>query len=983
MKAKKLRKGIAAILALTTSALFLAAPAGAQEAVQAGEQGISVQEVAQSMTLRQKVGQMLFPGISVWSETAEGEAADFTQMNDQVAESIAKNQYGGFMLYQNNLRDNEKALELVSSMQQAVLNSDSAYKIPLFIAADQEGGVVYRLMKGTTGIGNMALAASGSAENAKTMAKLYGEELAAIGINMDFAPVMDVNTNPSNPIIGSRSFSDVPETAAKFGTEFINGLHENNTIATVKHFPGHGDTDVDSHTGLPLVNRSLEDLEKTELVPFKAAIEAGADMVMTAHIQLPQIEKEVYTSTSTGEEVYLPATLSRTILTDLLREKMGFQGVITTDALDMDSIKENFADDDVYIKAINAGADLLLIPVKPASPEDLSRLDGIIDRIVALTEEGKISRENIDKSVERILTLKKNRGILDMADFSVTEEKKAALSNVGSTAHHNLEWELAKKAVTVVKNNNSLVPFALQEGQTVQIFYTAKSRVNTNVFTGQHLSANGVLPPNLKLQGLPVNTENMQECLAAAQSADYVIVVTSTFSLAELNPGTEDGLVSSYLDQIMDSAHRAGKGVVLVSSYLPYDVARYADKADAILIAYASTPMNELPADGATYSPNIPAALAAVMGEYVPEGTLPIAIPAMNSSYGFSDNTLFTRGTGLRLQPKAKTPESVFALRKVGAEYYVTTTTLNVRSNYSTDAPVLGELKQNDRIYVNGFVTKDGRDFGWAQVTYNNTAAYVYSEYLAPVSQGSVIEGQTVEIETTVMYARDGSYVSVSRRRNANEQYRDASGRVYTAIEGTAPLFYEATTDTYWTDKPEYWAEVEEAERQRTRTLYGRFGGEVVVHQGNAANEVLDINDLPYYRIAENIPVYFEPNVSREVWAENLEYWQNPYNVVDLYAEDGTVITVFWETDTLRHFDVEGHSYVRIEGMAPIYYDEYRGIYWTDVPAYWDEVRETQDETGEGELISDDIDYEEPVYPEEEAIEETGDDELLVSGAGI
>ncbi len=164
------------------------------------------------------------------------------------------------------------------------------------MTVDQEGGNVARIGFGTSGIGNMALAATGDPSNAKEMAELYGKEMGLLGINTDFAPVVDVNNNPNNPIIGIRSFSDSPKMVAEYGISYIEGLHETGTIATLKHFPGHGNTDTDSHTGFPLIDSTYEELKEFELIPFQKTIDAGADMVMTAHIQYPQIEKETYTS---------------------------------------------------------------------------------------------------------------------------------------------------------------------------------------------------------------------------------------------------------------------------------------------------------------------------------------------------------------------------------------------------------------------------------------------------------------------------------------------------------------------------------------------------------------------------------------------------------------------------------------------------------------------------------------------------------------
>ena len=217
-----------------------------------------------------------------------------------------------------------------------------------------------------------------------------------------------MNKNPANPVIGVRSFSDDPQTVSAFGCAYLEGLHSQGIMAALKHFPGHGNTDTDSHTGFPVINSSYEELQTCELITFKAAIDAGADMVMTAHIQYPQIEKETYTSVSTGNRVFLPATMSKTILTDILRGQMGFDGVIVSDALDMAAVADHFSVEDTIRLTINAGVDLLILPaVKDTNLFKLT--DTYVDTAVALAESGVISEERISEAVlrQRVSPLKR------------------------------------------------------------------------------------------------------------------------------------------------------------------------------------------------------------------------------------------------------------------------------------------------------------------------------------------------------------------------------------------------------------------------------------------------------------------------------------------------------------------------------------------------------------------------------------------------
>ncbi len=317
------------------------------------------ERILSAMTLRDKAAQMMIASFRVWQEAPkEGEEkppkVSITELNDPIREMVGRDHFGGILLFGENFADAEQTLRLVSDYQTANQNGGG---VPLLMFVDQEGGSVNRVSYGTLGVGNMALGATGDPENARAMAAVHGEELRLLDIRADFAPVMDVNNNPANPVIGVRSYSDDPATVAAFGSAFVEGLHGQGVMAALKHFPGHGNTATDSHTGFPLINSTYEELQACELIPFQAAVDAGADMVMTAHIQYPQIEKETYPSVSTGEQVYLPATMSRTILTDILRGDMGFEGVVVSDALEMAAISQNFSLEDTVRLTINAGVD--------------------------------------------------------------------------------------------------------------------------------------------------------------------------------------------------------------------------------------------------------------------------------------------------------------------------------------------------------------------------------------------------------------------------------------------------------------------------------------------------------------------------------------------------------------------------------------------------------------------------------------------------
>lgn len=233
--------------------------------------------------------------------------------------------------------------------------------------------------------------------------KATGEELNALGINMNFGPVLDVNLNPDNPVIGVRSFGEDPQLVAQLGKAYIKGLHQSGTASTAKHFPGHGDTAVDSHLGLPEVPYDIDRLKKVELYPFQQAMDAGIDAVMTAHVTFPKIDDTKAISKKDGMEIAIPATLSYKVLTGLMREDMGFNGVVVTDAMNMGAIADHFGAVDAAIRAVKAGADILLMPV---GIKEVAK--GLYDSV----NSGDISITKIEQSVERILTMKLKRGIV-------------------------------------------------------------------------------------------------------------------------------------------------------------------------------------------------------------------------------------------------------------------------------------------------------------------------------------------------------------------------------------------------------------------------------------------------------------------------------------------------------------------------------------------------------------------------------------------
>ena len=645
--------------AKTILALLLAIALLPAAAMGETENDPEIEAILSRMTLEEKVGQMMLASFRVWKEVPpegsegnttvenadqENPAVNITELNDEIRACLSDYHFGGTVLFAENCQDAEQTLRLVAELQAA---NQAGGGLPLLVSVDQEGGTVARLGFGTTGPGSMALAATGDPENAAKMAAIYGEELSLLGIHADYAPVMDVNNNPNNPVIGVRSFSDDPAVAAEYGVAFLEGLHRAGAIATLKHFPGHGNTDTDSHTGFPRIDSTYEELKSLELIPFQAAVDAGVDMVMTAHIQYPQIETETYTSISTGEEVFLPATMSGVILTDILRGDMGFEGVIVSDALDMAAISENFSDEDIIRLTINAGVDMLILPLIKDTNLFQKNKD-MVDLAVQMAESGEISMERIDDSVRRILTLKKKYGLLDQTDFDVTDaQAAAAVSGVGSEAHRQTAWEIVRKALTLVKNENDAFPITMQSGEEALILFadSCASRAGTGALVQQMLAEQGALPENAEITVMTNTRENGDECVQAAEQADHVILVNRVYNAACVDPNTDDGFSTAVFDRIIEARHALGKPVIVVSCQLPYDAARFPE-ADAMLLTYGSSVMRALPPEtgaGSAYAPNLPAALCACFGMGEADGKLPVDLPAVSEDYKMTRETVYAQ----------------------------------------------------------------------------------------------------------------------------------------------------------------------------------------------------------------------------------------------------------------------------------------------------------------------------------------------------
>ena len=588
----------------------------------------------------------ILTGMTVEQKLAQMTMVAFNELDGAVAKCLSDTQPGGILLFAGNTPSAADTAALTAELQQLALGTSG---IPLLISIDQEGGYVVRMTESTWFPGNMALAATGDTENAFTAASIIGEELQACGINVDFGPVVDVNVNPANPVIGVRSFGEDPETVAAFGAAYVNGLHEAGVISSLKHFPGHGDTDTDSHTGLPSVDKSLDELRSFELVPFQSAIEAGADMVMTAHIVYPQVETDTVVSAADGEEVYIPATLSPAILTELLRDEMGFEGVIVTDSLIMDAIADNFGHTEAAAMAIQAGADILLDPIRLQTEEDCETYEQLIHDLAALVEQGSISEERLDESVLRILELKDKYGILDREQYGT--EPEAAIENaqtvVNIEEHKAVELEITEQAITLLKNDG-MIPYDASDEDKIVVLTAWDSEAPAAEYGMQSAVEAGAIPAGADIEVVSYDERRIGDVSEAIDGASLCIILSRMGSEAYLDPTAATGAAGTLVDIVIDRVHEQDGKVIVVSVQLPYDTARYPE-ADAIIAAYNPIGSRSLVTEDTeetayNYAPNIPAALRMIFDGTPMPGKLPVSVPALTEDYGFSDEILYPAG---------------------------------------------------------------------------------------------------------------------------------------------------------------------------------------------------------------------------------------------------------------------------------------------------------------------------------------------------
>ncbi|NXY95966.1 glycoside hydrolase family 3 C-terminal domain-containing protein [Streptomyces sp. BR123] len=542
-----------------------------------------LRRVVAGMSLTEQVGQ-LFVSRAFGHSATGPDPADAEKNLSQfgvrtAAELISRYHLGGVVLFSwaGNTRNPQQIADLSAGLQQAA--SATGAGIPLMLSIDQEHGAVARVGKPATLLpGAMALGARGgkasATAEARRAARIAGAELAAMGIRQDYAPVADVNVNPANPVIGVRSFGSDPKAVAALVAAQVRGYQGSGVAATAKHFPGHGDTATDSHVGLPVMTHSRARWEELDEPPFRAAVEAGVDAVMTAHIVFPALDPS-------GD----PATLSRPIVTGILRERLGFRGVVVTDALDMAGVRQKYGDDRVPVLALKAGCDQLL------NAPDL----GLAFRsVVAAVESGELTQTRIAESVLRILELKARRGLFDRPQTTAGRVDAA----VGTTAHLTAADEIAAGTTTLLANPQKLLP--LDPAAAPALLVTGADPASPSGTTGPPTV---VLAKELTALGCRATAVPSERAVAAARGKAAVLVCTHNVPEGDSPQRT---LVADLV--------ATGVPVVVVALRNPYDPAR----------------LPECAAELATYTwsdVEMRAAARVITGAARPVGRLPVPVP--------------------------------------------------------------------------------------------------------------------------------------------------------------------------------------------------------------------------------------------------------------------------------------------------------------------------------------------------------------------
>jgi len=530
-----------------------------------------VNRLLDSLPLRAKVGQLVMPWIP--GTYAAADDPGFAKARAWV-DSL---EVGGIIASIGSPLDIAAKLNVLQA----------SAPIPLLIAADLEGGTAMRFVGGTAFPTNMGVAATGRELDAYEMGRITALEGRAVGIHVAFAPVADVNNNAANPIINTRSFGEDPAAVAELVSAEIRGLQEHGMLATAKHFPGHGDTGTDSHISLPVIDAPWARLDSVELVPFRAAVKSRVAAIMSAHIGLPGIDS--------GR--VRPATLTPALLTGVLRDSLGFEGLVVTDALDMGGVVRTYGPGESAVLALLAGADVLLQPADPRAA---------IDAIVAAVEQGRVSQERLDQSVRRVLELKRRLGLFRRRTVPLDGITDA----VGTAEHQAIARDVTERSLVLVRDSGGVVSRLRGGPQPISLLtYADDPSSSLGATLAGELRAAGYLVTTFRLW--PASGPASYDSARAALAASPVALVAASVRVSAWS-----GTISlpTEVAALVDSTARR-QPTLLVSFGSPYLLTQAPD-VQGFLLAWAARPINEQ------------AVAAALIGQADISGRLPITLDA-------------------------------------------------------------------------------------------------------------------------------------------------------------------------------------------------------------------------------------------------------------------------------------------------------------------------------------------------------------------
>ncbi|TMP74962.1 glycoside hydrolase family 3 protein [Pseudoalteromonas sp. S1608] len=592
-----------------------------------------------ALSLKQQLGQKLMLDLRYFCDQGSSKRCrtPLTKLPDTLAKAISRYDIGGVILFSENTQSIEQIISLNQQLQQAASASKSG--LPLFISIDQEGGRVARLPRdvATSFTGNMSIGATYPEHGtyfATQTANVLATELSALGINVNYAPTVDVNMNPDNPVINVRSFSENPDEVAVLGAAQVSEFERNGIISAIKHFPGHGDTNVDSHTGLPKVMHSKEIIYAQDLAPFKHIIEQHSPgMIMTAHIQYPELDSSTLTNVE-GKQMIKPATMSRKIMTDILRKELNYQGVVVTDALDMAGISHFFSPTQAVVNTFAAGVDIALMPIEIRTPEDINKLDALIDSLISAVKTEQLDAHEIAHSTQRITSLKSK------FKLNALPNPINALANakhiIGNKAHRELEASLALAAITQIKNNNNTLPLKLGADQHIHIIMPDTRKCMAMQQAISALSSQPLSFSCSSLQGF-----DPDEAQRNINQASIVIAGNATPNQSAVEIGGMDDLADNpnfalnnaeqpkALESLLKMAKQKNTPTVFISLRAPYDIAQFGNYADAVLASYAYN--IDVDKNNLVSGPAFTALAKVLFGQAPAKGQLPVTIKQSKS----------------------------------------------------------------------------------------------------------------------------------------------------------------------------------------------------------------------------------------------------------------------------------------------------------------------------------------------------------------